>query len=198
MNNIVNIRSFTTARGVPTVVFIDMQKEYIATPRLIAIPNIEQALENCKKVLSHARRAGLPIVFVRWMDKYRAIFQFRNDHSRLDRRLRTATQRDDLRAQTAVLLFQRRLCPTEELGGNDLVLAGFAGEAACLSTMVDAFHRNHRIVYLKDASASHALMDIPADDVHGVVARIAALYGFVASTDTWINTETQRAAAYGE
>ena len=40
MNNIVNIRSFTTARGVPTVVFVDMQKEYTATPRLIAISQI--------------------------------------------------------------------------------------------------------------------------------------------------------------
>ena len=50
MNNILNIRSFTSARGVPIVVFLDMQKEYIATPRLIAIPEIERACRASIKV----------------------------------------------------------------------------------------------------------------------------------------------------
>jgi nicotinamidase-related amidase len=80
-----------------------------------------------------------------------------------------------------------------EHGGNHIVLVGFAGESACLSTMVDGFHRDHRIVYLKDASASHRLIDMDAGDVHDAVARIASLYGTVANTDSWIASETQRA-----
>jgi hypothetical protein len=43
---------------------------------------------------------------------------------------------------------------------------GFAGESACLSTLIGAFHRNHKVAYLCDASASHALDDIPADEIH--------------------------------
>lgn len=196
MNNIVNIRSFTTARGVPTVVFVDMQKEYTAIPRLIAIPNIQQALDNCKKVLGHARRAGLPIVFVRWVDKTAAFFNSATPF---------ADWIEGFEPERNEMIFERKrpscYCSEEfaelmEFGGNDVVLAGFAGETSCLSTMVDAFHRNHRIVYLQDASASHALMDIPADDVHSTITRIAALYAQVASTDTWINSETQRVAAY--
>ena len=69
-----------------------------------------------------------------------------------------------------------------------MVLAGFAGESACLSTLVDAFHRNHRATYLIDASASHELIGIAADDVHFSISRIAALYGDVQSTSSWINS----------
>ena len=137
-------------------------------------------------------------MFVGWVDKTAAFFNSATPF---------AGWIEGFEPQRNEMIFERKqpscylseaFAELMEFGGSDVVLAGFAGEAACLSTIVDAFHRNHRIVYLKDASASHALVDVSADDVHGVVARIAALYGFVASTDTWINTETQRAAAYGE
>lgn len=198
MNNIVNFRSFTTARGVPTVVFIDMQKEYIAAPRLIAIPNIQRALDNCRRVLTHARSAGLPVVFVRWMQNSSAFF---NPASPFVGWI------EGFEPQRNEMIFERKqpscyssdgFTQLMEHGGSDIVLVGFAGESACLSTMVDAFHRNHRIVYLKDSSASHGLVDMSADEVHNAVSRIAALYGIVANTDAWIASETQRAAVGGD
>jgi len=51
------------------------------------------------------------------------------------------------------------------------VLAGFAGETACLSTAIDAFHRKHRFSYLADASASHQLGELSAADVQKAVGR---------------------------
>jgi nicotinamidase-related amidase len=198
LNNIVNFRSFTTARGVPTVVFLDMQKEYIAAPRLIAIPDIQRALDNCRKVLHHARGAGLPVVFVRWMDNAGPFFNSATPF---------VNWIEGFEPQRNEMIFERRqpscyssdgFAQLMDHGGADMVLVGFAGESACLSTMVDAFHRNHRIVYLKDASASHRLLDMSADDVHDAVGKIAALYGTVANTNTWISTETQRAAVGGD
>jgi nicotinamidase-related amidase len=198
LNNIVNIRSFTTARGVPTVVFVDMQKEYIAAPRLIAIPNIQRALDNCRRVLNHARSAGLPIVFARWMQKASPFFNTASPF---------VGWIEGFEPQRNEMIFERKqpscyssdgFTQLMEHGGTDIVLVGFAGESACLSTMVDAFHRDHRVVFLKDASASHGLVDMTADDVHSAVSRIAALYGVVASTDAWIVNETQRAAVGGD
>jgi nicotinamidase-related amidase len=46
-----------------------------------------------------------------------------------------------------------------------MVLAGRAGESACLSTLIDAFHRHHKVTYLCDVSASHALEEMTADEV---------------------------------
>jgi len=61
-----------------------------------------------------------------------------------------------------------------------------AGEAACLATAIDGYHRGHSITYLADASASHALNDIAANDVHRVVSHVAGLYGEVITTGSWI------------
>lgn len=197
MNNIVNIRSFTSARGVPTVVFLDMQKEYTAAPRLIAIPNIQDALDNCRKVLEHARAVGLPVVFMRWIEKSSPFFNQATPF---------VGWIEGFEPQRNEMIFDRRqpscyssegFAQLMEHGGSDMVLAGFAGESACLSTMVDAFHRNHRLVFLKDASASHGLMDMSPGEVHGAITRIAALYGSVADTEVWMKNETQRAAAWG-
>jgi nicotinamidase-related amidase len=76
-------------------------------------------------------------------------------------------------------------------GGGSFVLAGFAGEAACLATAIDAYHRGHTVTFLTDASASHALGEIAANDVHRVVSSVAGLYGEVLATQNWI-TRTSR------
>src|SRR5208283_4107475 len=60
--------------------------------------------------------------------------------------------------------------------GGNLVIAGFAGEVACPSTAIEAFHRGHNLVFVADASASHPLDSIPACDVHDVITRLISLY----------------------
>jgi nicotinamidase-related amidase len=71
--------------------------------------------------------------------------------------------------------------------GGHFVLAGFAGETACLSTAIDAFHRRHRFSYLADASASHGLGDLSAADVHKAVTGIVGVYGEILSTRDWMD-----------
>ena len=79
-----------------------------------------------------------------------------------------------------------------------VVLAGFPREQACLSTMIDAFHRNHKVTYLCDASASHTLDDMPALDVHRAVSKISGLYGEVYETTDWIASTLPRKLGNGK
>jgi hypothetical protein len=78
------------------------------------------------------------------------------------------------------------------------VPVGSAGESACPSTMIDAFHRNHKVAYPCDASASHALDDMAADDVHRAVSRTSALYGDVYETTDWIASTLPRKLGNGK
>ena len=64
MSSVVSLRNLTNASGVPIVVFGDMQREYRAAPRVLAIPGIERAFENCRNVLDLAGRIGSPAAFV--------------------------------------------------------------------------------------------------------------------------------------
>ena len=197
MNTIVDFRSYTTGRGVPTIVFVDMQKEYLATPRLIAIPEIDGALANCRKLLEHARESGLPVAFVRWLDRSGPFFNQATPF---------VGWIEGFEPHRNEMIFERKrpscyssegFAQFMEHGGKDVVLAGFAGESACLSTMVDAFHRGHHLTYVKDASASHRLVEMTAEEVHSAVARIVNLYGDVVKTDTWIGARNRSASKVG-
>ncbi len=146
-----------------------MQQEYLAKPRLLAISEIDRALDNCRKVLDHSRRVGLP---------YRNEMVFE----------RSSPSCYSCEPFTALV--------NQSRGG--IVLAGFAGEAACLSTLIDAFHRNHKVTYLCDASASHALDDVSADEIHRAVSKISGLYGEVYETTDWITSTLPRKLGVGK
>ena len=82
-------------------------------------------------------------------------------------------------------------------GGGHFVLAGFSGEAGCLATAVDAFHRGHRVTYLADASASLGLDQIAAPTVHETVTQLIGLYGDVTTTRSWISEQTANVSCWG-
>jgi nicotinamidase-related amidase len=81
--------------------------------------------------------------------------------------------------------------------GGHFVLAGFSGEAGCLATAIEAFHRGHGVTWLADASASLGLNRIPAASVHETVAELIGLYGEVATTQEWISEQSARVYVRG-
>jgi nicotinamidase-related amidase len=180
----------------PMLVLVDMQKEYAATASSAALGGVDAAIGNCRRALAHARRAGIQVAFVRWRAGS-AFFQPAAPFSGwIDGFIPT---RDDA-------VFERS-CPScyasapfadmMALSGSRVVLAGFAGEAACLATAIDAFHRGQRVTFLEDASASHGLGEFDASKVHGVISRVLEIYGNVCSTQSWIaSTATRRTARH--
>jgi nicotinamidase-related amidase len=174
-----------------------MQQEYLAKPRLLAISEIDRALDNCRKVLDHSRRVGLPVAFMRLV----------NESAFFNRATPFVRWIEGFEPYRNEMVFERNspscyscepftALVNQSRGG--IVLAGFAGESACLSTLVDAFHRNHKVTYLCDASASHALDDVSADDIHRAVSKISGLYGEVYETTDWIISTLPRKLGVGK
>ena len=191
MSSVIDLRAYVDPSVVQTLVLVDLQQEYIASPRVLALENAKDALANCRAALAHARAMGLPVAFVRWIDRS-ALF---NKATRFSRWI------EGFEPHGVDMVFERNrpscyasadFAEVMGAGGGSFVLAGFAGEAACLATAIDGFHRGHRITFLADASASHALDDVAAADVHRVVANLAALYGEVTTTGNWIARSTRR------
>jgi nicotinamidase-related amidase len=81
---------------------------------------------------------------------------------------------------------------------SGILLAGFAGEQTCLSILIDAFHRNHKVTFLCDVSASDALDELLADDVHRAVSGRSGLYGEVYETADWIASTHPRKLGNGK
>jgi nicotinamidase-related amidase len=185
MSSVIDLRAYVNPSVVQTLVLVDLQQEYVAAPRVLALEESKGALANCRAALTHARAMGLPVAFVRWMDQT-PLF---NRATRFSRWI------EGFEPHGVDMIFERNrpscyasaeFAEVMSGGGGSFVLAGFAGEAACLATAIDAFHRDHTVTFLADASASHALDDVTARDVHHVVSNVAGLYGEVLTTKGWI------------
>jgi nicotinamidase-related amidase len=185
MSSVIDLRAYVNPSVIQTLVLVDLQQEYIASPRVLALEETKGALANCRAALAHARAMGLPVAFARWIDRT-PLF---NKATRFSRWI------EGFEPHGVDMIFERNrpscyasadFAEVMSSGGGRFVLAGFAGEAACLATAIDGYHRGHSITYLADASASHALNDIAASDVHRVIANVAGLYGEVTTTGSWI------------
>lgn len=197
MSNIVSLQALAGPTHRPMLVLIDMQREHMANSRGLPLRDAARALDNCRRALAHARRTRIPVAFVRWRER----------SSFLDAATRFAGWIDGFVPTRDDAVFDRihpscyASAPFADMmthAGNHVVLAGFAGEAACLATAIDAFHRGQRVTFLEDASASHGLGEFEASEVHGVISRIVELYGDVCSTHSWIASTTTSRAAWHE
>src|SRR6202008_1626724 len=191
MSSVIDLRAYVNPSGVQALVLVGLQEAYTASPRVLALENTKGALANCRAALAPDRAMGLPVGFVRWIDRT-PLF---NKATRFSRWI------EGFEPHGVDMIFERNRPScyasadfTEVIGsgGGSFVLAGFAGEAACLATAIDAFHRGHTVTYLTDASASHALDDIGANEVHRVVSGVVGLYGDVVTTRSWITRTSRR------
>lgn len=175
MVSVVSLWTFADAASVPIVVFVDMQREHPAKPRRLAISGIDRVLDNCRKVLDHSRRIGLPVAFIRMLSES-AFFN---------------------RATPFV-----RWIEGFEPCCNEMVFERASPSCysceSCLPTLTAAFHRKHKVTYLCDASASHAPEDVLADEIHRAVSKISKLRGEVHGTADWIASTLPRKLGNGK
>lgn len=189
MNQVIDLRTFTSAAKLPTLVLVDLQEEYLAPSRAIKIPNVQDALANCRIALAHARLIGMPVAYTRWVGSR----FFNTQH-------RSASGIKGFEPYGPDSIFERKqpscyasphFAEVMTNNGGDFIMAGFAGEAACLSTAIEAFHRGHRVTYLSDASASHGFSDMPSMAVHDFVRQLVGLWGNVMKTESWIRATSR-------
>jgi nicotinamidase-related amidase len=178
-NNVVHLRPFVDPLAVPTVVLVDLQQEYVAAPRRMAVPDASAALTQCSRLLAHARAMGFPVAFITRFSQWIEGFSPLPTEMVFERELPSCYSNED---------FANVM---NEGAGVNIVLAGFAGESACLSTVIDAYHRGHRLTFLSDASASHAVETVTASNVHSLVSKVLGLYATVATTAAWIDATSQ-------
>jgi nicotinamidase-related amidase len=186
MNEVIYLRALSDSSVAPCLVLVDMQQEYVAGSRLMTLPHAAAALENCRAALNHARSKGFPVAFIRQLSRsayFNPATAFSGWISGFEPTGADMVFEREKPSCYASPLFAQFM---EGCGGH-FALAGFAGETACLSTAIDAFHRKHQFSYLADASASHDLGELSAADVQKAVTRIVGVYGEIVTARDWMN-----------
>lgn len=185
MNYLIKQRAYTQPTAIPTLVLVDLQREYLARPRGLAIPEIDAAIENCAAALACARSIGLPVAHVRRTGGA-TFFNAATPYSDwIEGFVPLASEMVFERTQPSCYSSER-FSQVMGRGEANFVLAGFAGETACIATVIEAFHRSHNVTYLNDASGSHGLEGFDAPSLHKMVGCLADLYGTTMSTRQWI------------
>jgi len=177
--------------GVPTLVLVDLHHDASDLRAYSGNPAVVDALENCRAALAHARANNFPVGFTRrvappesptdtpsyprWLkgfepSRYDMIFE----------RWRPSCYASTEFAEMAGYL------------GGDYVLAGQFAEMSCLSTAIDAFHRDHRPTFLSDALVAHSAEDFSPAMMQHAVSHIVSLYADVVTTQSWRITTARR------
>lgn len=187
MSSVVDIRTFFASGPVPTLVLLDLQQDWFSGARSLDPHHSTDALRNCREALAHARRMGFPVAFVRRS----------NGSGPFSSAAATARWIERFEPHGSDMVFERDKpsCFASPLfadvmatSGAPIVLAGFSGEAACLASALDAFHRGHDFTFLSDASASRTMGGTAADQVHALLIQVIQLYGAVTDTERWVRT----------
>lgn len=176
---ILNFRAPARNLSSTLVVFADLQLEYIASGRAHSLAETEQCIANCRQFLEAARNARLPIAHFR---QIRADTHF-NKQSRFSQWI------DGFQPHANEMVYDRSL-PSCYANGDFceflahisqpvVLLAGLSGEQACLSTAIDAHHRNHGLVFIQDCSATTSLGGLSESQSHDVLCDLISRYADV-------------------
>jgi nicotinamidase-related amidase len=191
-----NILDFKEHFQPATLVLVDLDGDAGSVEKAdLDAAGFSLALERCRMALGFARRAGLPVAFVRHKP-LQALF------------LSTHTYPSWLhgfRPYRSDMIFERALpsCyASMEFAdmarrNGELILAGIFGETSCLSTLIEAHSRNHQFTFLADASASRGRDGVSGETMHHSVVGIASLYSEVLATDAWIDRTSRKIGAVG-
>jgi len=167
--------------------FLDLQLEYVAEGRALALEERAPWLENCRRLLAFARAERMSIAHFRQL--WRGTL--------LNRATPFAGWIEEFRPRPSEMVFERNLpsCYAAEgfvsildnIDAPQLILAGLTGHGACLATALDGFHRKHQITFVHDASSTPRLGRLSATEAHSYLAEIVNCYAEVVSTEQIID-----------
>ena len=185
MSPVVSLREFKEWRESPTLVLVDLHGEKSADPSESDGIGLANALVNCRLALAHARARGFPVAFFRQVEQPSTFTECVRLPSWIAGFEPTRSDMVFDRQRPSCYASPEFVEMTNYTGGN-CVIAGLFGESSCLATAIEAFHRNHRLTYLADASLSRGRHGVSPSAMHEAVTSIASQYGKVMPTRSWI------------
>jgi nicotinamidase-related amidase len=74
---------------------------------------------------------------------------------------------------------------------DQVYIAGYNSLMCCLSTLVDAFHRGHRLNFVADASLARKTKSADEHEAHRHATDILSIYANIVTTEQVLATEAE-------
>ena len=168
----------------PILINIDIQREYTTQGRPFYLNGIEPSLRNCRRLLRHARASSWPVIHVRHIQKKGHLFDEAMEFSRFVEGFEPLPNEPVFTKSNLSCYSDPAFGRMMESACHDRVyVAGYNSLMCCLSTLVDAFHRGHRLNYVADASLARATKSADEAEAHRHATEILSIYADIVSTD---------------
>ncbi len=174
----------------PLLLCIDIQQEYVAKGRPYCLHGIEPALENCRRLLDHARKCQWPIVHVRHIQESH-LFNPELPYSRFIEGFEPLAH-EMVFTKHMFSCFSNADFATfmDTARHHPVYVMGFDAQMCCLSTLVDALHRGMRFNFIADASFARQTSLGDEQESYEWVREILSIYANLVETDEIIGAET--------
>ena len=166
----------------PLIVAIDIQREYTMKGRPFYLNNIEESLENCRSILSHAREQRWPVAHVRHIQRGH-VFSESTPCSRFVEGFEPYPHEFVFTKSN----FSCYSCPGFEKfmdwsRSDRIFIIGYNSLMCCLSTIIDGYNRGHELTFVHDASLARPTSNADERSAHLHAIDIIAFYSDVVSS----------------
>jgi hypothetical protein len=191
MGAVISFERYHKRRLIPPLVFVEMHQEQLAYNPTFGANDVMPVLANCRSLLNRARSEGWPVAFV-------TPFQRVRGHKQTGFRWIEGfkPQRNDMIFEPIAdsCYSSAEFAEAITAYGKCFTLAGFSGERACLSTLIDASRHDHFAGFIVDASATRPLPGCDAAESHRAVVAIASRYATIVTAKRWLEVAGTREA----
>lgn len=161
---------------------IDFQREYFDAGRPLLVPDGALVLANTVKLVTTARRVGVPVVHVRHVSRNPDDSTFAPDSEFIEF-VPDVSPRDEecvvTKSRPGAFYSTDLDAHLRSLGITRLIVCGLLSFMCVDTTAREAHARGYDVVFVRDAAASIPIGDLPAYIIHKV---ICAIQGWMFST----------------
>jgi ureidoacrylate peracid hydrolase len=166
---------------------VDIQKEYVTKGRPFFIESIGPSIDNAKKVLSHARTLGWPIVHVKHVQKGE-IFSPESPYSEYADGFRPQKgEKEFVKENFSCYSNPEFAAEMKTYYKDEIVVVGYGSTMCCLSTIIDGYHRGQKFVFVKDATCAKKGPTLSEQSLHTHATEIILPFAKVCSTHELIS-----------
>jgi ureidoacrylate peracid hydrolase len=166
----------------PLLIAIEIQREYTTKGRPYFMEGIDESLENCRKVLTHAREKNWTVAHVRHeqpgtvFGQSHAATQFVKGFEPLPREYLFTKSNFSCYSNPGFEKFMETSRPEQ------VYLIGYSSPMCCLSTIVEGYHRGHELTFVTDASLARATPNAEEKTAHMHATHIISFYANLVET----------------
>jgi len=180
----------------PLLIAIEIQREYTTKGRPYYMEEIDESLENCGKILSHARDKNWTVAHVRHeqpghlFGQAHAATQFVKGFEPLPREYLFTKGNFSCYSNPGFEKFVETSRPEQ------VYLIGYSSPMSCLSTIVEGYHRGHELTFVTDASLARATPNAEEKTAHMHATHIISGYANLVETSLVLGDVSRGFTAY--